>query len=218
MKKLIVFSKSVFELIENCAKTEKRPTRNAHEITELHQKIMSMDEHTTDINDHMSKLEQGRNNPTSQEPSLAQSFANMMRTPNLTTNAIQTPPPAERLEKLEYNSSEVERRRKLLQAKVTHSAIFNNSPDLEENVKQMFAHEPNMPRCEIDDGMYVTKLPQPNTVLIKMSDHRFKTFSFLAEKQLRLINCETYNNLFINDNLTSLSYSRFRKLKSEKMR
>ena len=66
-----VFSKSVFELFEKCAKTENHTTSNAHEITELRQKIMSMDERMTKMNNRMTKLEQGRNNPISQEPSLA---------------------------------------------------------------------------------------------------------------------------------------------------
>ena len=79
---------------------------------------------------------------------------------------IQTPPSAERLEKLEYKSNEEECRRKLLQVEVTHPAISNNSPDLKEYVKQFFAHQFTMSRREIDDGMYVTKLPQLNTVLI----------------------------------------------------
>ena len=75
-----------------------------------------------------------------------------------------------------------------------------------------------MPRREIDDGMYVTKLLQPNTVLIMLSDHRFKVFLYRAKKQLRLSNDKMYNDLFINENLTSLKYSLFRKLKSEKWR
>ena len=60
-----VFSKSVFELIENCAKTENHTTSIAHEITELRQKMILIDDRMTEINDRMTKLEQGRNTHTS---------------------------------------------------------------------------------------------------------------------------------------------------------
>ena len=40
-------------------------------------------------------------------------------------------------------------------------------------------------------------------------------FLFRAKKQLRLGNSETFSHLFIDENLLSLNYSLFRKLKSE---
>ena len=135
-----LLSKSVFELHEDCAKTENHTTSIAHEITELRQKMISMDERMTEINDRVIKLEQRRNTPASQEPSLAPSYAEMVGTASSSTNVIQTPPPAERLEKLEYFSCEEERWRNLLKFKVTHPAISNSSPNLEEHVKQFFAH------------------------------------------------------------------------------
>ena len=110
-----VFSKSVFELLENCAKTENHTTSIAHEITDLRQKMISMDERMTEINDRLTKLEQGRNTQTLKEPSLVPGYADMVGTASSSTKVIQTPPPAERLEKLEYISSEDERRRNFLQ-------------------------------------------------------------------------------------------------------
>ena len=85
-------------------------------------------------------------------------------------------------------------------------------------LNSFFAKQLKMPRREIDDGMCVTKLAQPNTVLIKLSDHRFKVFMFRSKKQMRLSNNETCNDLLINENLTSLNYSIFRKPKSERRR
>ena len=134
-----VFSKSVFELLENCAKTENHTTSVAHEITELRQKMISMDKRMTEINNRMTKLEQGRNTPTSQEPILAPSYADMVWTASSSTSVIQTPPPAERLEKLPYISSEDERRRKLSQVKQAHPVISKGSPNLKEHVKLFFA-------------------------------------------------------------------------------
>ena len=108
-----VLSNSVFEVIENCVKTVNHTTSIAQEITELRQKTIYMDERMTEINDRMTKLEQGRNTPASQEHSLALSYAYMVGTASSSTNVIQTPPPAERLVKLEYISSEDERRMNL---------------------------------------------------------------------------------------------------------
>ena len=104
----------MFDLLENSAKTENCTTSIAHEITELRQKIISMDEHMKEINDRVTKLEQRRNTSASQEPSLAPSYAELVGTASSSTNVIQTPPPAECLEKLEYFSSGDERRRNLL--------------------------------------------------------------------------------------------------------
>ena len=59
----------------------------------------------------MTKLEQGCNKSTSQAPSLALSYADIVRKTSLTTNVIQTPPPPENLEELGYTSSEEERRK-----------------------------------------------------------------------------------------------------------
>ena len=75
-----------------------------------------------------------------------------------------------------------------------------------------------MPNREIDDQMYVAKMPQPNTVMITLSHHRFKVFLFRAKKELRINSAQVYHDLFINENLTSLNYSLIKKLKSEKKR
>ena len=128
----------MFELLENCAKTEKHTTSIAHAITELRQKMILMDERMTEINDRVIKLEHRRNTPASPEPSLALSYAETVGTASYSTNLIQTPPPAELLEKIEYISSDNDRRRNLLKVKVTHPAISKSSPNLEEHVKQIF--------------------------------------------------------------------------------
>ena len=99
---------------------------------------------------------------------------------------------------------------------MTHPAISNSYLELEEHAKQFFAQQLNKPRRKSVDGMYVTKLPQPKTVLIKLFDHLFKIFLFWAKNQLGLSNDETYNDILNSENLTSLIYSLFRKLKSKK--
>ena len=52
------------------------------------------------MHDGMTKLEQGRNTPNSQEPSLTPSYADVVGTASSSTNIIQILPLAERLEKL----------------------------------------------------------------------------------------------------------------------
>ena len=62
--------KSVFDLLENCTKNESHTSSTAHEISELRQKIMSIDKRLTEMNDRTTKIEQGRNTPTSQAANL----------------------------------------------------------------------------------------------------------------------------------------------------
>ena len=45
---------------------------------------------------------------------------------------------------------------------------------------------------------------------------RFKVFLFRAKKELRINRARVYSDLFIDENLTALNYSLFKKLKSEK--
>ena len=84
-----IFSKSVFELLENCVKLRTLALVSLPKFTELRKKIMSMDERMTEINHRMTKLEEGRYNPTSQESSLAPIYADSKslneRDPNPTT-------------------------------------------------------------------------------------------------------------------------------------
>ena len=84
---------------------------------------------------------------------------------------------------MEYTTSETERERKLLQVKVTHPDISTSSPDLNLHVKKFFYEQLNMQNREIDDQMYVAKMPQPHTVMITLSDHKFKVFFFRAKKK-----------------------------------
>ena len=95
-----------------------------------------------------------------------------------------SPSSVERIEKLEYTTSEAEPERKLLEAKVTHPGIPTSSPDLYLNVEQFFYEQLNMTNRKIDDQMYVGKLSQPNTVMIILSHHRFKLFLFQAKKRV----------------------------------
>ena len=83
-------------------------------------------------------------------------------------------------------------------------------------LRSFFYEQLNTPNHEIDDQMYVAKMHQPKTVMITLSHHRFKVFLFRAKNELRINNAQVYGDLFIYESLTSLNYSVFKKLKSEK--
>ena len=102
--------------------------------------------------------------------------------------------------------------------KLSHADIKNNAVDLDKHVRDFLSSELRMTNPETDGRMYVTKLRDTNSVLITLSDHRFKKILFHAKKQLRETNFDVYKSLFVNDNLTSLHYSLFKKVKSEKNR
>ena len=74
--------------------------------------------------------------------------------------------------------------------KVTHPGISTTFPDLDLHVKQFFYEQLNMPNHEIDDQMYVAKMPQPNTVMITLSHHRFKVFLLGSKKELCINNAQ----------------------------
>ena len=72
-----------------------------------------------------------------------------------------------------------------------------------------------MPSREIDDQMYVEKLPQPNTVIVPLYHHRNKISSFPTKKELSIKIAQVCSNLLINENLNFPHYSLLKKLKSE---
>ena len=122
--------------------------------------VVLMGERMNEINQLMTELEQERSDPPSQNPSFAQIVKTTTSVPNLVYTP-SSPSSGERIEKLEYTTTEVERERELLQMRVTHLGISTTSPDLDLHVKQL-----NMSNHEIDDQMYVAKMPQSNTLMI----------------------------------------------------
>ena len=74
-------------------------TSIAHQITELRQKIMLMDERMWETNHYMTKLEQGSNTLTSQAASWELKYADVLEITSFSASLIRTRTPAERLEK-----------------------------------------------------------------------------------------------------------------------
>ena len=88
--------------------------------------------------------------------------------------------------------------------KVSHPDISDSSPDLDLHVKKFFYEQLNKPNRVIDDQMFVAKVPQPNTVMITLPHYRFNVVLFRAKK-MRINSVQVYHDLFINENLTSLT-------------
>ena len=122
------------------------------------------------------------------------------------------------MDRLEYASSEEERKKRLLDISLSHPDIDASNSDLASHVKQFLSVRMRMEPREIDTLLSVRKLPRNNTVLIIFSDKRFKKFLFFAKKRLREASPDVCTNLYINDNLTTYNYSILKKLKIEKSR
>ena len=120
-----------------------RIVKLAQVITEMGQQIVLMGERMKEINQRKTELEQERSETPPQDPS----FTEIVRTTSSAPNVVYTPSSpssAERIEKLEFTTSEAERERKLLQVKVTRSDISTSSPDLDLRVKKFFYEQLHM--------------------------------------------------------------------------
>ena len=69
---------------------------------------------------------------------------------------------------------------------------------------------------EIDANMFVLKASPNNTVLLHLSDRRFKLFIYHARKLLRSAGKPIVTQLYINDHLTSYNFSILMALKRER--
>ena len=80
--------------------------------------------------------------------------------------AAGCPPDGQRLDSLEYASSEEERKKRLLEVSLSHPNIDASNLDLASHVKQFLSVRMRMEPCQIDALLSVRKLPRNNTVLI----------------------------------------------------
>ena len=124
----------------------------------------------------------------------------------------------DRLEKLEYLSSEEERKRRILEITITHPSIDYNSNDLEAHTKTFLASQMKMDSRSIDGNLKVFKSTRENTIRLSFSDIRFKRFIYKARKVLRENHPQLNENLYLNEHLTTLNYNILKKLKSERDR
>ena len=115
---------------------------------------------------------------TSEQRSYAEAASAGVSTP---TTAMPTPSPAneERLDRLEYLSSEQERSKRLLEVRLTHPLIIESSDNLSDHVKNFMVSHMNMTAREVDTSFQVRQMKREHTVLITFSHVRFKRFFML---------------------------------------
>ena len=120
----------------------------------------------------------------------------------------------DRLDKLEYQASEEERKKRLNQALVTHSSLDTSAADLVAQAKTFCSQTLKMEQRSIDAQLQVHKCNRENTLMFVFSAVRFKRFLYAARKKLR----EQANPpiIYINDNLTTLNFNLIMKLKRER--
>ena len=93
---------------------------------------------------------------------------------------------------------------------------LSTSDNLADDVSNFLTQVLKLERRELDSNMKVFKTWRPHTVLISLSDRRFKRFLFTGLKNFRESNRSTENKVFINDNLTKYNYDIMKKLKEER--
>ena len=173
--------------------------------------VISMIDTVADSNDKLNKrlhivekklidMEKGSNNI--KQPS---TFAAAVSTDNNAKNSN------DRLNKLEYQASEDDRRKRILHVSITDPSINNQAPNLTETMTTFFSEKMKMSNREIDTNFNVQKASRNNTVIVKFSDRRYKLFLYCAHKKLR--SDEADEDLFLNDDLTSYNFSLLMKLK-----
>ena len=123
-----------------------------------------------------------------------------------------------RIEKLEFRSSEDERKNRLLQLTLTHPSIEHSHDSLNDHIKDFLCRTMKMNPREIDTNLYAQKSPRLNTVLINFSDKKFKMFLYSARKKLQNGEGDLLRKLYINEYLISYNYDILKKLKKEKKR
>ena len=112
-----------------------------------------------------------------------------------------------RIGKLEYQNSEEDRKKRLLEVSITHPSINPGSNSLRVDTLNFFSEKLKMSNREIDQSFTVHKTSRNNTIIVRLTDRKFKLFLFNARKKLRLDNPSTVTDLYLNDNLSSYNFS-----------
>ena len=120
-----------------------------------------------------------------------------------------------RIARLEYSSSEEDRKSKMLEVQISHPSIDSKSQNLTEHARTFLSNKLRMSPREIDANMIVSRSSKPNTIVLKCSDRKFKVFVYAARKKLRDQSPDDCAGLYINDNLTSYNYTILKKLKTD---
>ena len=137
-------------------------------------------------------------------------------TSNGTYSAVLQATHVDRINKLEFQNSEDERRNNSSQVLITHSSLNKDSENPVDHVKIFLRSKIRMENREIDANMTVRRAQRENTFRITFSHPRFKGFLYKAKKNLRLQNDAETAELYINDHLTALNYQILMGLKKKR--
>ena len=182
-------------------KTIDRATRNEQASPEVANELKS-------ISSRVEKLEK-----------IPRSYANVAGESS-TSNPpqINRQTDSDRINRLEFATSEEERKKRLLEVSVTHPNIDTNAQNLTEHVRNFFQSVLKLPTRELDNSIQVKKSNRNNTVMVSFSHRRYKGFMYRAKKSLKEANCSDYEGLYINDNLTTYNFKMLMELKDNRKR
>ena len=130
--------------------------------------------------------------------------------------SVPEQPNNDRLDRLEFLSSEDERKKRILEAVVTDPDVSEDSSDLKGDITNIFSRKLGMKNRELDANMKVFRTNRQKTVRVILSDVRYKRFLYAARKKTRSGNNDAAKDLFIGENLTSYNYKILKMLKEEK--
>ena len=125
---------------------------------------------------------------------------------------------SDRIERLEFATSEQERDKRQLQVLITHPDLNPSVEDLAGHVKKFMTDKMGISQRELDLSLQARKVKRASTVLVIFTKKIFRNFLYSARKSLRSVNNPVCDNLFLNDNLTNLNFSILRKLRTERTR
>ena len=187
-----------------------------HDIGKIQNKLDSLVSSLLDI---LSKVESLEDRVARLETTLADSSSNPRSFADVVAkNAEITKKSSDRISKLEFTTSEEERKKRLLQVTIKHPLLNFAAPNLVEHVKGFFQQHLKMESREIDCNLAASKAPKDNKVIVAFSHKRFKIFLYTARKSLRQSNEDATKDLYINDNLTTYNFGILMQLKRERAR
>ena len=218
-KKIDLVFEVLFKICDKFYLVDSEVSETNEKVNEVCSKIRELEPTRSAIETRISNLESKISTyevlPSDEQPE--PTFASTVRgvsslaAPRRTSPQVTT----DRIERLEFQSSEEERKRRLLQVTITHPNIDNKNPD-SSAVLGILRDQLKMDRREIDSNMRIAKFSRANTALLLLSHKRFKIFLFKARKRLRDSNANELNNLYLNEHLTTYNHQILMSLKNSK--
>ena len=179
------------ELSTDFTKISKKLDIIADSMLYLLDKSSENEQRIAHIEKNLSELSKKNKNPPS--------FANVV-------SAEQIKNSNDRLNKLEFQKSEDDRKNKLLEVSVTDPSLNSNSTSPRADVNNFFVHKMKMSPREIDQNFVVHKAKRTNSVIVQFSDRRYKLFLFKARSKLKQNDQNSVINMYLNDNLTGYNF------------